>query len=348
MLRYGLLFILHSSLSEASMNPETVFLSCDWGTSSFRLRLVERATLTILAQESSKEGNAATAELWQKASQPPEQRLGFYLAIVQKHLQKLEETVKTSLEGVSVVISGMASSTIGMLELLYKPLPFATDGSDLLTKTIAPTANFRHTTLLISGVKSDDDVMRGEETQLVGCQFELSEQEQLFLHPGTHAKHVRVQHGRAVALKTYMTGEFFALLSKQAILANSVEEGGRLEEGNNLQWFEKGVRDSQEANLLHQAFLVRTNDLFKKASKQENYFYLSGLLVGSECRDLLGSTPAGITLAGEPVLVAHYSAALRVLGIATQCPVQTKTAEEVTLRGQLSVFTHSRIREGTP
>ncbi|MFC7670205.1 hypothetical protein ACFQT0_24695 [Hymenobacter humi] len=48
------------------MNPETVFLSCDWGTSSFRLRLVERAGLKILAQESSKEGNAATAELWQR------------------------------------------------------------------------------------------------------------------------------------------------------------------------------------------------------------------------------------------------------------------------------------------
>ena len=325
------------------MNPATTFLSCDWGTSSFRLRLVERAGLKILAEESSKEGNAATAELWKQAQQPPEQRMAFYLAIVQSHLQKLEAVVNTSLDEVPVVISGMASSTIGMQELPYKPLPFATEGSDLLTKIIAPTSCFKHDTLLISGVKSADDVMRGEETQLVGCLFENTADQQLFLHPGTHAKHVVVQHGQAVSLKTYMTGEFFSLLSKQAILAASVEEGGKLEEGNNQHWFEKGVQASWEANLLHNVFLVRTNDLFKKASKQENYFYLSGLLIGSECHDLLHRLPARITLAGEPVLVAHYSAALRVLGIANKCPVQTKTAVEVTLHGQWSVLTHSRL-----
>ncbi|WP_210516576.1 2-dehydro-3-deoxygalactonokinase [Hymenobacter terricola] len=320
------------------MPPKPTFLSCDWGTSSFRLRLVERETLTILAETSSGEGNAATAELWQQAGQPPEQRVGFYLAIMQQHLKELEEVVGTSLNDVPVVISGMASSTIGMLELPYKPLPFATDGSDLLARTIAPTADFRHATLLISGVRSADDVMRGEETQLVGCNFENTAEEQLFLHPGTHAKHVVVRHGQAVALKTYMTGEFFSLLSAKGILAASVEEGGKLEEGENLRWFEKGVQDSRQANLLHNAFRVRTNDLFKSAGKQENYFYLSGLLIGSECGDLLAALPSQITLAGEPVLVAHYRAALRVLGVADKCPVQMKTAVEVALNGQRAVL----------
>lgn len=322
------------------MTPETTFLSCDWGTSAFRLRLVERAGLKVLAEETSREGNAATAERWKQANQPPEQRAGFYLAVVQTHLKKLEETVKTALDGVPVVISGMASSTLGLEELPYKPLPFATNGADLLTKTFAPTADFPHETLLISGVKSDDDVMRGEEVQLVGCGFDDGEEEQLFLHPGTHAKHVLVKNGQAVALKTYMTGEFFALLSTKGILAASVEEGGELDGGNNRLWFEQGVRDSQQANLLHNAFLVRTNDLFKKASKPENYFYLSGLLIGSECHDLVENPPARITLAGEPDLVAYYQAALGVLGIAGRSRIQVKTAQEVTLNGQLAVLQH--------
>ena len=47
-----------------SMDSKTIFLSCDWGTLSFRLRLVKRASLKILAEESSKEGNADTAERW--------------------------------------------------------------------------------------------------------------------------------------------------------------------------------------------------------------------------------------------------------------------------------------------
>ncbi|MBJ6108423.1 2-dehydro-3-deoxygalactonokinase [Hymenobacter sp. BT523] len=322
------------------MDPTTTFLSCDWGTSSFRLRLVERETLKVLAEESSKEGNAATAELWKQAGQPAEQRVAFYLAIVQTHLKKLEEAVKTSLDGVPVVISGMASSTVGMLEVPYKPLPFATDGADLAVKILEATPDFKHAVLLISGVKSADDVMRGEEVQLVGCQFEHSAELQLFLHPGTHAKHVLVQQGQAVALKTYMTGEFFSLLSAKSILAASVEEGGKLADGDNRRWFEQGVRDSQTANLLHNAFLVRTNDLFHKASKAENYFYLSGLLIGSECKELQANIPAGITLAGEPVLVELYRAALQALGIADRCPVRTKTAEEVTLNGQFAVLQH--------
>ena len=322
------------------MESTPTFLSCDWGTTSFRLRLVERATLKILAEESSKEGNAATAELWKQAGQPAEGRVGFYLAVVRRHAQALEAAANTPLAGVPVVISGMASSTLGMAELPYRPLPFAADGADLLTKTFGPTADFPHAALLISGAQSADDVMRGEETQLVGCRFARTAEEQLFLHPGTHAKHVTVQNGQATALRTYMTGEFFSMLSTKGILAASVAEGGKLDEGNHLAWFEKGVLASAGGHLLHNAFLVRTNDLFGKATRSENYFFLSGLLIGSECRDLLARLPARLTLAGEPVLVASYGAALRVLGIADQCPVQTKTAEEVTLHGQLAVLSH--------
>ncbi|WP_303310996.1 2-dehydro-3-deoxygalactonokinase [Hymenobacter sp. BT730] len=327
------------------MDPKNTFLSCDWGTSSFRLLLVERHTLAVLAQVSSKEGNAAIAKSWQQANQPPGQRLSFYLAIVQPHLQQLEQSVQMSLKGVPLVISGMASSTIGMEELPYKPLPFATDGADLQTKYTPSAASFEHPILLISGVKSEDDVMRGEETQLVGCELGNTPQRQLFLHPGTHTKHVLVQQGQAVALKTYMTGEFFSLLSKESILASSVEEGGQLEEGNNQHWFAKGLQDSQQANLLHHAFLVRTQDLFRKASRQENYFYLSGLVIGCECQDLVRSLPAGIVLAGKPVLVAQYSAALRVLGIADKVPVDVKNGEEVTIKGQWTVLRKSQIKE---
>ena len=320
------------------MNPIPTFLSCDWGTTAFRLRLVERETRKLLAEESSKEGNAATAGRWQQAGQPAGQRVAFYLAIVRRHIQQLEAATETTLTGVPVVISGMASSTIGMAELPYKALPFAADGSDLLTEIIAPTADFPHPVLLISGVRSADDVMRGEEVQLVGCGFENTPEEQLFLHPGTHAKHVTVQNGQATTLKTYMTGELFALLATQSILAASVQAGGTLTAGRHQQWFARGVLESQQANLLHNTFLVRTNDLFRQNSKSENYFYLSGLLIGSECHELLAHRPARIVLAGEPVLVDLYGAALRVLGIAHKCPVTTKTAEEVTLNGQLAVL----------
>ncbi|MDB5732974.1 MAG: hypothetical protein JWQ03_2869 [Variovorax sp.] len=321
-----------------SFGHATHFLGCDWGTSSFRLRLVKCDGLAVLAEEASAEGTAATAGLWQKTAQPPERRIDFYRAVVRNHLDRLAASSKFPLAGVPVVMSGMASSTLGMEELPYKPMPFAIDGSDLHTKVIPPSADFAHPILLISGACSEDDVMRGEETQLVGCRFETTAQEQLFLHPGTHAKHVVVQNGLARRLKTYMTGEFFSLLSSQSILANSIEKGGALEDEHHRRWFDKGVLTGRQGDLLHSAFSVRTNDLFNKASRQENGFYLSGLLIGAECRELCDRLPSSIMLAGEAALVAHYAAALQALGIAEHCPVLVKSAEQVTLQGQLAVM----------
>ena len=67
-----------------------------------------------------------------------------------------------------------------------------------------------------------------------------------------------------------------------------------------------------------------------ESARKYAVFKLQGLLAGPP--------PARIVLAGEPVLLAHYEAALEHLGISSRCPVETKTAEEVTLNGQLAVL----------
>ncbi|TGE29315.1 2-dehydro-3-deoxygalactonokinase [Hymenobacter metallicola] len=317
----------------------THFLSCDWGTSSFRLKLVEWPGLRVVATSTSDEGNAATFKQWQQAGQPPERRLGFYLSILHRHVQKLEAEFGHPLAGTPVVVSGMASSTVGMLELPYKDFPFATDGTDLTTKLLPATAEFSHPVLLISGVKTPDDVMRGEEVQLVGCHLPATAEDQLFLHPGTHAKHVTVRRGQAVALQTYMTGEFFALLSQQSILAAAVEKADDFQAPAHRQAFEQGVRTSQDINLLHAAFLVRTNQLFDKLSKSENFYYLSGLLIGYELSSFPADFTGAVVLAGEEALVQPYEAALALLGLTGRvASVTTHGAEEVTLRGQAVVL----------
>ena len=315
------------------------FLSCDWGTSSFRLRLVEVNSFKIIAEESSKEGSAATYERWQQANAPEETRYAFYLSIIKEHLKKLEQQLNSSLNNIPLVISGMASSSIGMLELPYKDFPFSIDGSDLQTKVIDESTDFKHLTILISGAKTDDDVMRGEEVQLAGSGFPHTADEQLFLHAGTHSKHVVVKNGQAISLKTYMTGEFFSLLSGKSILSASVQNGGSVSEKNNLKAFELGAKAGFVGNLLHEAFMIRTNNLMEKISKVENWFYLSGLLIGTELKAFPGSFSGAIILAGEPILTDLYSKALTCLGISQKVSsVQIKAADEITLKGQFEVF----------
>jgi 2-dehydro-3-deoxygalactonokinase len=239
---------------------------------------------------------------------------------------------------VPIIIAGMASSTVGMVDVPYKEIPYSTDGSDLKVHTIEPTNEFQHKILVISGVRTEDDVMRGEETKLIGCTLDVySEESHVYVFPGTHPKHVEVKGGKAFAFKTFITGELFDLLSKKSILAVSVEEGTDIKEANNLYYFEKGVTDSKDSNLLHSCFLVRTNQVFNKLSKQENYYYLSGLLIGTQLRDLTNMASAGLTVVGNATLTPYYIAALRVIGLPD---AEIISADEALIKGQYKVYKH--------
>lgn len=319
------------------------FLSCDWGTTSFRLRLVETENLTIIEEENTKQGIAETFQLWKQSRKNEESRLSFYVDIISKHIKSIEERSGNALDDVPLVISGMASSTIGMVDLPYKDLPFSVTGEDLEICIIEASENVKNKVVIISGVRTSDDVMRGEETKLVGCAAIDKPRDDIYIFPGTHPKHVEAKNGQAITFKTYMTGEFFELLSKKSILSVSVKKGEGLEVKNNLQSFVKGVNESKRSSLLHSSFLVRTNDVFKKYSLEENYFYLSGLLVGTELKDIVDES-RNITIVGNEALNTQYLAALNVLNLPQQgMEVKSTDADEALIKGQMKVWKNNLV-----
>ncbi len=308
------------------------FISCDWGTSSLRLRLVDADTTSVLTESTSSQGISATFDLWKQDSK--QERLSFYQSILAKQIKNLEEQIKFSLQNMPMVISGMASSSIGMMELPYKEVPFNTDGKDLLVQMIEAKDNFRHSILLISGVKTADDAMRGEETQLIGAVNDNDKEEMLFIFPGTHSKHIKVKNGEGISVKTFMTGEFFELLSKKSILSNNVEETKEMLNVKNLENFGQGVADSLHSGLLHSSFLVRTNQLFNKLSKEENYCYLSGLLIGTELKELT-NTSIPFTIVSDETLLKLYNAAFQKLGIGN---IKYLNAGRAIIKGHNKIF----------
>jgi len=310
------------------------FLSCDWGTSSFRLRLVEVSSAAIMGEENSADGIAKVFELWNQSGQPKEQRFLFYLNIIEPHIDALQKKLKSSLDGFPLVISGMACSTLGMIDLPYKELPFFTDGSDLVAKIVEAGNNFKHDIIFISGAKTDRDAMRGEETQLIGC-FPGAE-EMVFIFPGTHSKHVAVKNNQVVNIKTYMTGEFFKLLSEKSILSASVAKTADLNSEKNKNAFEAGVKESLHSNLLNSSFTVRTNYLFHKLTQQENYHYLSGLLIGTEIREIAGSDCVK-TLVSDPHLHSKYHEAFNLVTNKTGS-LQMQNADKAIVAGQLEIL----------
>lgn len=318
------------------MNPsESFFLSCDWGTSSFRLRLVDAATMAILEQTESDMGIAATFRSWQSGRGTPRQ--AHFSAVLQKHLTQLENKTGRSLAHLPLIISGMASASIGMVELPYGKLPVHKEGEGLVMQRLSLQPQLSNPVLLVSGVSSGRDVMRGEEIQLVGLlQDAAPDVPALVIIPGTHSKHVWITGGAVNRFATYMTGEFFQLLAQQSILAASVEAGGQWQAAACRRQFLDGVTTGSSFNLLQAGFGVRINQVLHGMDKQENYHYLSGLLIGAELRDLAQGDVPAVCLLGSEDQCARYKLALAHLFPAL--PVRSMSADAALVRGQATLF----------
>ena len=220
---------------------------------------------------------------------------------------------------------GMIGSRQGWVEAPYVDCPAT---QDALARGIVRSPD--GALAIVPGLAGRDDegvpdVMRGEETQIVGAvgREALST---LAVMPGTHSKWAIVRGGVIDAFATYMTGEVYALLRDHSIL-------GRMTDGSTRPFaaaaFARGVRraltqgGSADA-LLHRLFGARTLALRADLALEDTGDYLSGLLIGSEIaagRDWARAhdiAPAFVLLIGGAALCKRYTAAMHEAGIATE------------------------------
>ena len=320
------------------IDKESCFIGCDWGTTSLRMAVIEKKFGKVLAQtQNSRLGIKKTFEEWQQlGTKDSESRVSNFLTKLFHPLSELSQALGESLEGLSLLISGMASSSIGMIELPYAKLPFSLGGTTLMYKELGPSDEFPHPLILLSGVEKPGDVMRGEETQLLGLHSLVEDVDYLAILPGTHSKHIEVKKGNMVNFSTYMTGEVFDLLGKRSILSNSIQKNSTQDLPGKA--FEEGVVDGAKENILGQLFAIRAGDLQGRRSPEEGYAYLSGLLMGSELGSLPKADERPIYLIGNAFLVSRYQFALNTLGMGERLKGIPKGETPLSFLGQLRVL----------
>lgn len=225
--------------------------------------------------------------------------------------------------GTPIIAAGMIGSRQGWAEAPYVGCPV---GLAELSASLMPIEIARRRKLwIVPGVSitGDDgvpDVMRGEETQIFGA-LTLAEREKgsgLFILPGTHSKWVRVEDGRIVWFRTFMTGELFSVLVAHSILGKLIQASETPDEGA----FERGVNHAHRDpfGLSSLLFSARTLPLFNKLPATGIADYLSGLLIGHEIYtaervlNAMRLNYDGVTLVGEMALVRNYQRALTLLG----------------------------------
>ncbi len=224
------------------------------------------------------------------------------------------------------LISGMAGSKQGWIEAPYCACPagfadvaaqlrWITDPALVLPTAIVPGLCCEQACKLPQ-LASVPDVMRGEEVQIFGAMHLAGRNDGLFILPGTHSKWAWVRGGRVTGFRTFMTGEFFALLSQHSLLARTIDTSAAF----NAQAFTLGVALAAEeaGGLLHHAFGARTLSLMARMDAGALASYLSGLVIGEELRNGQLDDKAPIVLIGSENLTRRYALAFESRAVAVR------------------------------
>ncbi len=228
----------------------------------------------------------------------------------------------------------MASSSIGMKELPYARLPFPVDGTGVVSETFEDKDLGKIT--LISGAASDQDIMRGEETQCIGLKEISNTDKFILILPGTHSKHMEIADGNLIGFKTFMTGELFQLIGEQSVLNRSVEKTKWSSDFANV--FKQGVGDAIGENLLNELFRIRARDVLGTSkNRHETYFYLSGLLIGHELQELKATT-AHKLFACDEKMKPLYELAAQQLRLSDATFIDPDRLSNAYITGQLTIL----------
>lgn len=286
----------------------------DWGTTSFRLWVVDESGV-VLAESRGREGMLHAAEA------------GFDL-VLERHLQQLNVPA-----GLPVVICGMAGARQGWIEAAYLATPTRLD--DIAANATIVTRRNADTRIL-PGLSHGDpampSVMRGEETQLMGLALEQGAA--LVCMPGTHCKWVEISDGTVTGFSTFMTGELFDVLASHSILKHAIDHGaGKMQPDTGFLSAVKTGFDNPDTAWA-QIFALRAAQLLGLSQQEDGAGFLSGLLIGAEIGAALKLHPASerLILVASGQLAELYTAGLRHVGL----QAELHDAEAATRKGLLA------------
>lgn len=244
------------------------FIGIDWGTTRIRAWAMTRAG-EVLAESKADEGLLTATEL------------GFE-TVLQRHLDILGTP-----HGTPIMMCGMVGSRQGWVEAAYARAPAPLDH----IAAQAVSVPFAHADArIMPGVALYDalapDVMRGEETQLMGIDPALLQGPTLVAMPGTHAKWVRMEDRNLSNFATWLTGEMYSIFATQSILKHAIQgEQDHVSVENPVfqAWVQRAL--TGEGGVMGEVFKIRAATLLNNMSAVDAAAALSGYMIGNEVRD---------------------------------------------------------------
>jgi 2-dehydro-3-deoxygalactonokinase len=260
------------------------FLAIDWGTTNRRIVAIRDGAPAEIARDDRGVTTIAPG--------------GFEAELA---------AVRTRMGDLPVLMAGMVGSTLGWRETPYLPVPARLD--ELAANLLWLDARTAIVPGLSFATPEHCDVMRGEEVQLLGAVAGgLCPADALLAQPGTHCKWATVAGGRITGFVTAMTGELFALLRREGVLARQLGGAVTLSAA-----FHDGVAAGRRRDLLASLFEIRAAKLLGRRDDADAASYASGLLIGADVAARLGDH-RDVHLIADAPLGPLYAAAVNACG----------------------------------
>ena len=269
------------------------WIAVDWGTSNLRAWGLDAAN-RVIVHASSDAGMGGLA---------PSDFEPALLALVGDWLDAAK---------MPVLACGMVGAAQGWMDAGYRAVP--TGQHMAIDAVFAPCNDPRLAVRILGGLcqAKPADVMRGEETQIAGYLAGTDKFSGVICQPGTHSKWVQIMEGEVFHFATFMTGELYALLSKQSVLRHTIKDG------DDAETFTVALDDalSRPERIAANLFNLRAEAVLNKLAPEVAGARLSGLLLGLE---LAGAKPywlgQNVVLIADGALGQLYSQALAAVGL---------------------------------
>ena len=307
------------------------YVTLDGGTTNTRLYLVREGR--VLAEKKIPMGARNGAD-------------ALKAAIKSGLCELLSDSKSTEDEICAIIASGMITSEYGLCNLPHITLPAGR--SEL--RAAMQRAEFPEISALpwyfIRGVKSvgktieDTDVMRGEETELVGI-IDCDVDGALYVLPGSHSKHISVdKDGRIVRFSTMLSGELFAAVMQNTILRDAADF-----EHNTLvaERLTEGYEYCRSHGVNEALFKTRILKNLFGASREECYSYLLGCVLCDEVESILKRSESTVVIGGQKQFREAISALLCKYGDKRVIALSDEDVAHSTALGAVKIF-ESRSR----
>ncbi|MBE6608345.1 MAG: hypothetical protein E7633_07300 [Ruminococcaceae bacterium] len=245
-----------------------------------------------------------------------------------------------------ILASGMITCEFGLINLPHIAAPAGIKElhdsmEEVILDEISPIPF-----VFIRGIKissdsfEEADIMRGEETELIGINSMgiISEEygKCIYILPGSHSKIIKIDSdGRIYSFSTMLTGEMIASLSAHTILKDAVDlESSEIDS----EYLLKGYNFCKNEGLNKALFKTRILKNIFSCTKDETYSFFIGCVLSPEIEHIVSSDAETVVLGGKAQIKKAMETILKNCCEKKIISLNDNEAELSTVIGAIKIF----------